>query len=445
MKRALIVVLAAMLGAGLAIAAFDVAAQTASVVEGRRADLAVFREQFLNADKSYAAPAREEAERRLAALEQSAPHLSNAAFELEIAAIVALADNGHTAAFATLRADRYNRVDIRLAPFGADFYVLQASESNADLLGARLVAIDGRSITQLRALAHTLTGGTAAWRDRYAPLLFESPEQLHALAAARAASGASYRFRLANGRMLTRTLEARVSADGEGHIGSSRVLYPKAHAGWRTLLAPDQAPWALRDPDTPFRMRDAGEIDAFVIEMRQNHNSRAAPIDEFMMDALLAARESGRRNLVLDMRMNGGGDLNITRAWVRRLPRAVPGRVFVLTSPWTFSAAISTTGYLKQSAPDRVTIVGEGVGDRLNFFSEGDILTLPNSGIEVLYATERHDYVTGCEGLTDCHGPVVRNPIRVATLVPDIAAPWTIEAYRAGRDPAMEEVAAALR
>lgn len=443
MKRALIVVLAALLGAGLAIAAFDVAAQTTSVVEGRRADLAVFRAQFLNADKSYAAPARAEAERRLAALEQNAPSLSNAAFELEVAAIVALADNGHTAAFATSRAERYNRIDIRLAPFGTDFYVLKASEANADLLGARLIAIDGRPVAQLRTLAHALTGGVTSWRDRYAPLLFESPEQLHALGAVRSAGGASYRFRLANGRMLTRTLQAR--APEEGAASASRVLYPEAQEGWRSLLAPEQAPWALRDPDAPFRMREAAEIDAFVIEMRQNHNSRAAPIDEFMMDALLAARDSGRRNLVLDLRMNGGGDLNITRAWVRRLPRVVPGRVFVLTSPWTFSAAISTTGYLKQSAPDRVTIVGEGVGDRLNFFSEGDIITLPNSGIEVLNATERHDYVTGCEGFADCHGSVVRNPIRVANLDPEIAAPWTIEAYRAGRDPAMEAVAAALR
>jgi hypothetical protein len=39
---------------------------------------------------------------------------------------------------------------------------------------------------------------------------------------------------------------------------------------------------------------------------------------------------------------------------------------------------------------------------------------------------------------------VVRNPISVPSLAPEIAAPWTIEAYRAGRDPAMEAVAAAL-
>src|SRR6185503_12822956 len=112
-------------------------------------------------------------------------------------------------------------------------------------------------------------------------------------------------------------------------------------------------------------------------------------------------------NLVLDMRLNGGGDLNNTRDFAETLPALVPGRVFVLTSPWTFSAAISTVGYLKQKAPSRVTIVGETVGDRLVFFAEG-------------------------------------RPIAVPTLDPEIVAPWTIETYRNGRDPGMEAIATAL-
>jgi hypothetical protein len=101
-------------------------------------------------------------------------------------------------------------------------------------------------------------------------------------------------------------------------------------------------------------------------------------------------------------------------------------------------------GYLKQAAPDRVTIVGEAVGDRLNFFAEGKTVTLAHSKEAVLFATERHDYRNGCRTLDDCHRQVVTRPIAVPTLDPDIPAPWTIEAYRAARDPAMEAVAAAL-
>jgi hypothetical protein len=130
---------------------------------------------------------------------------------------------------------------------------------------------------------------------------------------------------------------------------------------------------------------------------------------------------------------------------MQALPKRVPGRIIALTSPWTFSAAVSSIGYLKQTDPARVTIIGEEVGDRLNFFSEGSVVTLPNSKAEMLNATERHDYATGCRGFTDCHGPVVRHPIAVPSLAPAIAAPWTIEAYLAGRDPGMEAAAAALR
>src|SRR5690606_2605234 len=110
-----------------------------------------------------------------------------------------------------------------------------------------------------------------------------------------------------------------------------RWLYPQLMEeegeAWRAALDVEAAPWSLRDPDTPFRMRDAPEIDAFVIQLRQNNSSQTADIAEFMLNSLEAARVSGRANIVLDMRMNGGGNLNTTRAWVRRLPRIATGRV----------------------------------------------------------------------------------------------------------------------
>ena len=182
-----------------------------------------------------------------------------------------------------------------------------------------------------------------------------------------------------------------------------------------------------------------------IVELRQNRSTPGYDIDEFqqLVQRELQARKP--RHLVLDMRMNGGGDLTTTRSFMQRLPTLVLGRIFVLTSPWTFSAAISSTGYLEQAAPDRVTIVGEPVGDRLEFWAEGRPITLTRSGIVISRATQRHDYATGCKPYTDCHGNVVQHPISVRTLEPDVAAPWTLEAYRVGRDPAMEAVARLLK
>ncbi|MGE0742432.1 MAG: hypothetical protein AB7O98_13915 [Hyphomonadaceae bacterium] len=460
MKRALLVLAAALIGAGIALGAVKAYGQThpgdnaASAVapnsaEARRADLAAFRDNFFNVDRAYSEAARAEAAARLSALEAQIEGVSQVYFELELARIVALADNGHTVYFPGPRSRRFNRVFVRLAPFGEDFYVLRATPENADLLGARLVAIDGRPVAQVRDAGRTLAGGTSAWRDRNVSYFLESPEQMQALGTIRTSERTAYRFQLPNGRTVTRQLTPEPANPDRVRANPDRWFYPAPAEGegegWRSLISVEQAPWSLQDPDSAFRMRDAPEIDAFVIELRQNNSSEDVDIAEFMLDSLEAARTSGRRNVVLDMRMNGGGDLNTTRAWVRRLPRAVPGRVYVLTSPFTFSAAISTIGYLKQSAPDRVTIVGEGVGDRLDFYSEGDVITLPHSGAAILSATERHDYRTGCRNIENCHGSVVRHPIAVESLAPDIAAPWTIDAYRAGRDPAIAAIATAQR
>src|SRR5512134_2319307 len=134
--------------------------------DARRADLSRFRSKFLERDRSYSAGARAEAQARLAKLEASVADVSQAYFELELARIVALADNGHTVAFPGPRSRRYDRIGIRLVPFGEDFYVLRARESDTELLGARLVAIDDRPIADLRRVARTLVGGVPAWRDR---------------------------------------------------------------------------------------------------------------------------------------------------------------------------------------------------------------------------------------------------------------------------------------
>ncbi|MEW5915817.1 MAG: hypothetical protein AB1762_05405, partial [Gemmatimonadota bacterium] len=231
--------------------------------------------------------------------------------------------------------------------------------------------------------------------------------------------------------------------------GSQRWFFGEPLGGdateWRMLRSPTQLPWSLQQPGVQWRLRAAPEIDAVVVELRHNANMPNASIGRFLDSAQRVLAERRPRHVVLDMRFNGGGDLNTTRAFAQQLPARVPGRIFVLTSPYTFSAAISTVGYLKQAAGDRVTIVGEEVGDRLEMWSEGRPVELRHTRIFVGTATERHDYVGGCRAYRDCHRSVVRHPISVPTLAPDIRAPWTRESYLAGGDPGMDAVAMWLR
>jgi hypothetical protein len=439
-------VLRALLAIGM-FAASPALAQPAATAEALRSDLARFRSDFLARDKSYAPAQRAEATARLDRLESMLGSLSPVALELELARIVALADNGHTSSSAARRSPRYNRVALRFVPFGADFHVLRAGSSHSDLLGGRLVAIDGQPIADVRRVAHSLWGGTAAFRDRHVPFLLESPGQMQALGIASSADGATYRLALPEGRTVERRIVAEPADPSRERNGSGRWLspdpLPSDRDAWKHLVAPHPVPWALREVGQPFRWRVAGDLDAIVVQLRANRDAGRS-ISSFLDSVTRVIRRERPRHLVLDMRANGGGDLNTTRDFMQALPGLVPGRIFALTSPWTFSAAISSVGYLKQAAGARLTIVGEMVGDRLEFWAEGGPVFLPATGASANVSTERHDYRTGCRPYRDCHGSVVRHPISVASLAPDIDAPLTFAAYVAGRDPAMEAVAAAL-
>lgn len=414
-----------------------------------REDLAAFRSQFLAVDKSYTPASRADAESRLARLEAAADTVQAPYLELALARIAALADNGHTGVAGGRWPAKFNHVGIGLTPFGDQFHVLIARDAWRDVLGGRLVAIDGRDITTLRNAARALRGGTPAFRDRFAPYFFESPELLHAAGLTRATHEATYEFELPDGRRVSRRMTAEPPDSTRLAVSTRRWLMPERgnapDSAWRTLLAPTQVSWPLLDPPTPFRVRAVPELEALQVEFRMNVDAPGRSILFFIGDVERAIEQQRPRHIILDMRHNGGGNLNTTRGFVQRLAANTPGRVFVLTSPWTFSAAISTVGYLKQAAPDKVVIVGEEVGDRMEFFAEGRPTTLPNSRIVVGLATERHDYRGGCTGFSDCHRAVVQNPIRMPTLAPDVPAPWTFAAYRAGRDPAMDSVAAIVR
>lgn len=417
-----------------------------ALADARRADLAVFREQFMGLERSYTPATRAKAEARLARLETRRANVSQLYFELELARIAALADNGHTHYQLHLVAQKTNRVPVRLIVFGEDFYVARASTANADLLGARLTGIDSKPVAALRAAARELHGGVNAFRDRAAYHLLESPDLLHALGLATSPDAAAYRFETRRGEAVKRRLAGEPPSAERPGAQPQQIFLPQAPSkAWQAALTPERAPWSLRDGAEPFRWRVAPELDAIVLQMRQNISQGGFSIDAALDRFRTAIHEAHKRNIVLDMRWNGGGDLSTSREFMQALPKLTPGRVFILTSPLTFSAAISSIGYVKQAAPDRVTIVGERVGDRLVFFAEGGPVQLPNAAGAVARATERHDYANGCRAFSDCHDYIVRHPIAVASLAPDIAAPWTLEAWLAGRDPGMEAVAAALR
>ena len=151
-----------------------------------------------------------------------------------------------------------------------------------------------------------------------------------------------------------------------------------------------------------------------------------------------------RASIVLDLRLNQGGDLTKTASLMKRLATLSDSisHVYVLTSAWTFSAGNVSLALVKEHGGDKVTVIGEAAGDRVRIWAEGGSFELPNSKIRVGYATGYHDYTQPCWGERGCYWVTLMFPMHVQSFDPDIHVPYTFDDYINLRDPMLERALA---
>jgi hypothetical protein len=175
-------------------------------------------------------------------------------------------------------------------------------------------------------------------------------------------------------------------------------------------------------------------------------NDTAKSIDETPLQDKLAGvvfeniLPAQPKHIIVDLRLNNGGDFFNTILFSRAIPRLVPrdGHVFVLVGRATFSAGITTAAMLKGEGGDNVTLIGEPMGDGGQFWSEGKYVELPNSKIAVRYSPQFHDYETGCFDIDDCYWATVAFGPRGISISPETTVDLSFKAYAEGRDPVLE-------
>jgi hypothetical protein len=413
----------------------------AGALDAQRQDIRYFR-QLIAMDRSFAPASRTEANRRIDALEALDAVLDRPHFRVALLQIDALADNGHSRVENEPSA-RPKELPVRVAAFSDGFYIMRATESNADLLGGRVTAIDGQAIDVVVSKLEQLRGGTASWRRLHAAQFLTLQDILYGIEVAPDMQHSTWSVETRAGAVATRRLDAYAPPASEPAVAGHRWLSSEpvtGMAGWRAAEPDHPLPLSLTDFHQPFRHLPVPETCTQFVQLKSNVDEDGQSIRDFLSSTEKVLRQTKPCNVILDLRYDGGGDYLNTYGFARKLPGLVAamGRVIVLTGPATFSAAISTVAAARHAGQERVVIIGEPVGDRLQFYSEGGRACLPNYPLCVAYQTGKHDYQHACDDWTDCFWLNYFFAFQVKSLDPDEVVPLSFNDWRAGVDPVLD-------
>ncbi len=332
---------------------------------------------------------------------------------VELLRIIAMTGerDGHMGLFPLVDHQRpVHLAPIRAWVFPEGFYVV-ASPERPELVGTRIVAIEGRPVDEVAALVRPLVT-----RDNESSLILRLPEFmitgeiLHGLGLSPSADTVRLTVERKGGERLDATLSTLPGPAYWNLI--QHVWAPPPPPGVQTPL------W-LRDPNRPLRFAKLAR-GRVVYAVYAHTNSTGT----FAASLRTRASNPKVKRVIVDVRLNPGGDNTAYRSLLDVLRSRLvnrPGRLVLLTGRVTFSAAGNFAAEV--DARTRARIVGEAAGGSPHNYGDMAEVELDTLGWTVHVPPQ---YVE-----------VLGRPDERAALEPDVPLQIGAADHFAGRDPVL--------
>jgi len=330
---------------------------------------------------------REQFNAAIADLDRRIPSLARHQIIVEMARIVAMVGDGHTNIAPTRDAKiGFHTLPIKLYYFDDGLFVRSATKEHADLIGASVVQIGNAPVATAYEAVKQLIGRDNEMDAKFfAPLLMTMPEILHAIGLTSNLNEAAFVIEK-NGERKTVKL---ASAGNVPLLPADTDLSWLPLSGWMDARDSTKPVLWLKDPQNKFWFEYLSDSRAVYVQINQIGNKDDESIESFSKRMLGFIESNSVDRLVLDLRLNRGGNGEFNRPILRALIKASKidqkGKLFVIVGRSTWSAAQFLVNNLEDYTD--AIFVGEPTGGKRNSYGDSRRIILPNSGITVRVST----------------------------------------------------------
>ncbi len=405
--------------------------------EAWKQDLAYAARKLPQLDRSFTPVTRLSYERQIAELEAHIHTLDDPHLTVGLAKAVALADNAHTRLYLVRTRSVVRQYPVRVWWFRKELRVIRATSGHSDLLGCEVVKIGGTPAAEaLQRVTPLYSGQYQTWAQYISTYTLTSAEILRGLDLIPDMNHARWTFRCTNG-IRSVDLDPMPLRKSDRTVEAWPNLAPRSFEPEQGLVGLQLAsvPMYLSHLDKNYWFDVQAGSGLLYFQFNRCADQADERIPEFGARLQSAWTDSKVHTLVVDLRFNTGGNLDLAKDIMAHLQQEAAGRpVYVIIGRATFSAGLYHAAQWKQWG--KATFVGEPVGDRLDFWSEGGNINLPNSRIALHFANAFHSYSR--KEYAD-RKPYFED-LSIDSLAPEYPTSQTFEDYLAGRDPAMDVV-----
>ncbi len=344
--------------------------------------------------------------KEVARIKQQLPSHTETSLRIELMRLIKQVGDGHTQ-FAYWGGEHYcYPLDLRM--FGNELRLIGITQQHQHLLGAILVAIEDVPIAQLLPLITPILQGVENAQSEQQRLIetIRVAEVLQGLNISKSLEQTKFTFKLPDGKLQNVTLKSLSSAQFAKHNLSSLKLAQPANF----------TKHKISNEDIALLLSNNGQT----VYLDFHHYPSFFEMNSFAEDLTALLRDKKTRNVIIDLRNNGGGDffVGLHLAWALIMVDNLNWRdgIYVLTGRKTFSAAMSNAAQYRQLL--NATLVGEPTGANPVGYQDADTFLLPHSGWKVMHSKRLYRFQDKPS----------------AGVQPDVLIPLEWNSYKAGED-----------